>query len=388
MNVLSGIPPLILDGFVRQSDGEPVLDGELTRSRARSLVECAVLSYKSRADVEKALEWDKNHGHLERFEWFEAIGRGFDSQAFACVVPGHVIVAFRGTKELRDFLTDALRVKRPLRDFNGSNSGNLGHVHLGFQRALNGLWSNNRSARQHAISTSGLPLDDFLRKMAEAYPTSQLWLTGHSLGAALATIAAARVQLTPDAPFKGRIGGLVTIGSPRVLDKQAADRLTRELCTNRICRIHRSLDPVPAVPTWGFDHVSGRKAFVNNRGNLVMGVGKLPRWAERTAAFLLAIEDSVGSALPGRHRGFARFVADHGSDDYLAAVRAYSGVDRVRLRDSVGPIVVPLMKLAALGAVGWSAAESTGVAKLAANAAVAGVQLARIGAETLLALLL
>ena len=339
----------VLAGFVGSPDDGPVLDGRLTQSKARSLVECAVLSYKGRADVKRALEPDK--ANLERFEWFEAVSHWVDSQAFACVVPGHVILAFRGTKELRDFLTDALTVKRRLRDFDGSESDDLGSVHCGFQRALNALWSDQRSARRKAVRTIGPPIEVFLKELADKHPTSQLWLTGHSLGAALATVTAARIQLSNGAPFKGRIGALVTIGSPRVLDNKGADLLREALGSDKIFRIHRSIDPVPAVPYSGFRHVSGRKAFVTNQGRLVMGARKSRRWAERSAAFLLALEDSVGSALPGGHRGFGRFVSDHASEDYLIAVEKYAAENRLRLRDSVGPIAVPLLKLVGLARI-------------------------------------
>jgi triacylglycerol lipase len=386
MTVVAGFTSSVLAGFTSSPADDPKLVGGLTRSRARSLVECAVLAYKSRPEVEAALGLNEAKGQL-RFEWFEAAGRSFDSQGFACVVGDHVILAFRGTKELRDFLTDALRVKRRLKDFNGSDSNDLGQVHLGFQRALNALWSDKRSARQNSLFPPiGPPIDRFLTEVASENPNSQLWLTGHSLGAALATIAAARVQLTEGAPFQGRIGALLTVGSPRVLDHQGADRLRQALGPDKIFRIHRSIDPVPAVPYWGFRHVSGPKAFVSNRGSLVMEVGKRRRWAERSAAFLLAMEDSVGSALPGRHRGYGKFVSDHDSEGYLAAVEKYSTADKVRVRDNVGPIAVPLAKLLGFGTVGWAAADSTGVTGLAIEAAAATARLFQTGAEAMLAL--
>ena len=398
----------VLAGFIAEATPDPVLDGNLTRSKAQSLIECAVLSYKKREEVAKAVGW-KEKGEPEgkeekllRFEWFEAVGRTFDSQGFACVVRGpapsavvHVILAFRGTKQIRDFLTDALIIKKPLKDFNGEVANDLGLVHYGFQHSLDSLWSDSRKARRNAISTIGKPIDQFLREVYQQYvasavsvdqpsPESQLWLTGHSLGAALATIAAARIRLTDGAPFKDSIGGLVTIGSPRALDNQAADKLRQSLESAKICRIHRSIDPVPAVPYWGFRHVSGRKAFVTKQGNLVMGARKSRRWADRFAAWLRTLEDSIGSALPGQHRGFAGFVSDHASEDYLKAVQYYKETNRLRIRDSAIPIVVPLSKLLGAVVAGWTAAQTTGVSEVATTI----VQVLRAGAETIVALIL
>lgn len=381
----------VLAGFTTQMALDPVLGGELTRSKAQSLVECAVLAYRSREEVDAALKPDRANGTPVRFEWFEAVGRSFDSQAFACVIPGHVILAFRGTKQLRDFLTDALVIKKPLKDFDGTPPNDLGLVHLGFQHSLNSLWSDRRSARRNAISTIGDPLDTFLREVDKESPQRQLWLTGHSLGAALATIAAARIQLTDGAPFKGRVGALVTIGSPRALDNQAADKLRQALGSERICRIHRSIDPVPAVPYRGFRHVSGRKAFVTRQGRLVMGARKTERWADRFAATLRTMEDSVGSALPGQHRGFGGFVSDHASEDYLSAVKEYKETNQLRIRDSIAPIAFPLMKLVGVGAGGLTAgktvADVTGISGPAGDVATAVLSVLSTGAEAMLALM-
>src|SRR5262245_62078327 len=95
MTVLEGFTfdsPVSTTGSPVSTTGSPILDGKLTQSMARSLIECAVLSYKNRSQVEAALKPDKDKGHLLRFEWFEAVGRTFDSQGFACIVPGHVIL--------------------------------------------------------------------------------------------------------------------------------------------------------------------------------------------------------------------------------------------------------------------------------------------------------
>ncbi len=377
----------VLAGFISSTAHDSILDGNLTRSMARSLIECAVLSYKNPLEVEAAV--NLGNDSLIEFEWFEAIGRSFDSQAFACIVPGHVILAFRGTRELRDFLTDALLIKRPLRDFNGDSRNGLGSVHLGFQRALNGLWSNKRSARKYALSTSGLPIDKYLGKVAKEHSESQLWLTGHSLGAALATIAAARIQLTQNAPFNGRVGGLVTVGSPRVLDHTVASNLTEKLGSKKIFRIYRSIDPVPAVPYFGFKHASGeRRAFVSNKGILVMGARKKRKLFDTSAAFLRTIEDSVGSALPGQHRGFGAFVSDHDSEDYLTAVGEYKEENKLSLRDYIVPHVVPLLKLLGIGTGGWAVIDTTGIVGMVSKGFAASAQLLQTGAELMLVSLL
>ncbi|MCX5893209.1 MAG: lipase family protein, partial [Deltaproteobacteria bacterium] len=65
-------------------------------------------------------------------------------------------------------------------------------MHRGFQAALDEVWER---------------LHDYLEGKENARRT--VWFTGHSLGAALATLAASRY---------GKVRGLYTFGSPRVGD--------------------------------------------------------------------------------------------------------------------------------------------------------------------------
>lgn len=105
------------------------------------------------------------------------------TQAFAAIDTrgGRAFIVFRGTQpdDPSDIGTD---VQTVLVDWQAQ-----GNVHLGFRDALNAIWSPVQSWLQ---ATTGL----------------QTWVTGHSLGAALATLAAA---LLPEAR-------LVNFGSPRV----------------------------------------------------------------------------------------------------------------------------------------------------------------------------
>jgi len=110
---------------------------------------------------------------------------------------GTTLVAFRGTQPgaTADFLTDARALLTPWPE-----SGGL--VHAGFAAAARAV------------------LPD-LRRWVESQPHSaaKLLLTGHSLGAALATLAASVLQP----------GLVVTLGSPRVGDRAFAATVTTEL---------------------------------------------------------------------------------------------------------------------------------------------------------------
>jgi triacylglycerol lipase len=127
------------------------------------------------------------------------------------------IVAFRGTDkdDPRNAATDADTLP-------ASRDGYI--VHQGFGKALDQVWG---------AEVQGM-LEDFLR----ANPGACVYFTGHSLGAALATIAVTK--------FAGANCGLYTVGSPRVGD----DRFVRAVLqkTKRVFRFVNSQDIVTQVP--------------------------------------------------------------------------------------------------------------------------------------------
>ncbi len=81
----------------------------------------------------------------------------------------NIIVAFRGTepKEMSDVKADLLALKR--------KSKTEGRVHMGFKLELRKLWSSIEGVLQRNKS-------------------KKLWITGHSLGGAMATLCASRFE--------------------------------------------------------------------------------------------------------------------------------------------------------------------------------------------------
>src|SRR4051812_4249390 len=113
-----------------------------------------------------------------------------ETQAFVASNDDMVVVSFRGTEvtKLQDMLTDA---EFALVD------GPFGKVHSGFQRGLGRVW------------------DSVLGEVKRCQRRGQsLWFTGHSLGAALAMLAAGDC-IEMDKP----VNGVYTFGQPRVGDK-------------------------------------------------------------------------------------------------------------------------------------------------------------------------
>ena len=131
------------------------------------------------------------------------------------------VVVFRGTSSKQDVLTD-LRIKK--RSFGLR----LGKVHAGFLEAY-------KSVRDKIKSL----LHDF----GSPYPPV---CTGHSLGGALAMLAAFELH-----------GRCVTFGAPRVGDGRFARTFRKRVPPAVRCTLLS--DPVPHVPTcWRFRHTHGK----------------------------------------------------------------------------------------------------------------------------------
>jgi len=140
---------------------------------------------------------------------------------------GHAFVMLKGTASLLDGLTDLnAGVKRCS---TGEN------VHQGFFYTFE----------------SFLPqLKTFQAEIAKRSDIHTVHCVGHSLGGALATMAANWLSANGNTDVK-----LYTFGSPRVGMEYFADNFTDRMNAENIFRVYHKTDPVPMVPTWPFTHV-------------------------------------------------------------------------------------------------------------------------------------
>src|SRR5688572_26426698 len=166
------------------------LDAALNLRNAWWMADAAVLAYSHPGAIDTAFATAGIAGDISHF-------RGAHStEAYVLSLPDALVLAFRGTQvddfwsSVLDFLIDAKFFPAP------DAAGHL--VHAGFQLALDEVWTD---------------IERHLRREQARLPRP-LWVTGHSLGAALATLAVNR--LSRDAAF--RLTGGYTFGSPRVGD--------------------------------------------------------------------------------------------------------------------------------------------------------------------------
>ncbi len=150
-----------------------------------------------------------------------------------------IIVAFHGTQDTDDICTDAQAF---LKDISVLGMPVACKAHSGFiDRYL-----HDRPDMQHKLYNM---ID---ASNMENHPL-EILVTGHSLGGALATLAAYDIQknILPTATLK-----LVTFNSPRVFNMTAAQEFETLLGKNSL-RLWRHYDPVSAVPMGrlGYKHV-------------------------------------------------------------------------------------------------------------------------------------
>lgn len=156
-------------------------------------------------------------------DWYDHAG----SQAALIKGVGEAYLVFRGTEATRSLLDIAADLKVMGRPWAGA-----GWAHRGFADAL-------ERVRYPA------------RRLAETVSSEvPLYVTGHSLGGALATLYAAWVS--HDSRFGHRIAGLITFGAPR-----AATPSTLAPIAERIPLVRRFAvagDVVPHLPPLIYSH--------------------------------------------------------------------------------------------------------------------------------------
>ena len=209
------------------------------------LGQAAAVAYQDEATCRG---WARAQGLDEQFDFMSSAGvvPNSDTQAFVAQNAQVVIVAFRGTqpKVPIDWMTDFQAKHVSWGPFAGL-------VHKGFHDALHAVWEIQFSGRE------------ILPARLLARGDRAVWITGHSLGGALAELCAAQAQIASHVPVQG----VYTFGQPRCGDDGFA-KLIQAALGLRIFRFINDKDIVPRVPFFGmgFRHY-GCEVFFNHEGN-------------------------------------------------------------------------------------------------------------------------
>lgn len=231
--------------------------------RASIAAKLAANAYKTEAQAKAAT---KKLG----FPWCKLISRD-GAECLVVKDRNDLWFAFRGTEpsKINDVMADLNVIK------GAAMAG--GKVHSGFQKEVNDLWMDVLAEIEH---------NDQLKVRKDVY------MTGHSLGAAMATIAATRYT-----PIE-----LFTFGSPRV----GGPKFIRNIKCPHF-RFMNNNDIVCRIPpAWlGFTH-HGEMIYFDSDGNKATG----PSWKD---------------AFKGILNSWKRFkffdgIVDHGMPNYVRAI--------------------------------------------------------------------
>lgn len=189
----------------------------LSRVNAWWLADASLLAYWNEADANARFR--SSAGLDSRL----IVNLEKDTQCYIAWNDAFVIVAFRGTQsdKLQDLLIDA-QIK--LIDWDQQPGE---RVHSGFLEALDAVWTE-------------------LVTMKEL-KGRRVWFTGHSLGAALATLAGDRFKRQRGNFGFGELGGIYTFGSPLVGDRRFVDGFNLR-CGDQSFRFVNDQDAVTRVP--------------------------------------------------------------------------------------------------------------------------------------------
>lgn len=205
-------------------------------AHAHCLAHAADLAYKDEDHIRSvAGRWG-----FDRLEFFKVPhSQPFplqDTQAYIAASDQMIIVSFRGTQsqEIRDWLSDASSLLAPY-------AAATGMCHSGFYQALDAV---------HAAMLATL----------ETWHTNHqsLWFTGHSLGGALAMLAAARTYFEDPTLLAD---GVYTYGQPRTCDPMLAAAYDKAF-RGRTFRFVNNNDVVCQLPPAPlFAHVAEERYF-------------------------------------------------------------------------------------------------------------------------------
>ncbi len=235
------------------------------------LIDAATLAYAQ----EPFATSEFNKAGFDRVKFIR--GRERDTECYVASNDQFAIVAFRGTESwpregdnsLKHIFAD---IKTDL-ELGLVVSGQGGKVHKGFKKALDEI------------------ADELFKYLKDIHEKDfKVWVTGHSLGAALATLMADRY---------GTVQGLYTFGSPRVGDNDFKEDF--EVNTHRFVNNN---DIVPKIPTDGpYKHVGSLK-YIDSQGIVHDNISKWKRFADESRGAVQHLFNSVGKLRQGFFQGF------------------------------------------------------------------------------------
>jgi triacylglycerol lipase len=273
-------PPFTDHSYLQHGEAFPfrIRTDQFSLVNAWWLSEAALLAYAPEAFARPRFE---NAG----FDgvWFFS---GYSTQCYVAAARDLAVVAFRGTEcdlggdpeALWQILAD-LSVDLDIRWVDAQGGG---RIHRGFRDGLNEIWTDLRS-RLESLATSG----------------RALWITGHSLGGALALLAAARIERFAEAH------GVYVFGAPRIGDKGFAKEYAP-----RAFRFLNNNDLVPHLPPVPYADL-GDLRYIDSSGIIHERIGRWQQWTDEIQGHLKCLRENLRQWLHDPAASLPDGIKDH-----------------------------------------------------------------------------
>ncbi len=261
---------------------------------ARFLAVAADLAYYSQAEGESKFRDELGlAGHLASVD---------NTQAWIAANEDHIVVAFRGTEKptaiegLKDWLlTNAMNLLVVPEGRLGTDLAAAGvgaRFHQGFVEAIAEIWPAVLSAVEGELAKADRPV----------------WVTGHSLGGALALFAAwllTRKMIN--------VHQVYTFGAPMIGNQVAIDAFNREF-KGKLFRYTNQPDPVPRLPMYSllaneFVHCEEERQLDTGAGNPTDSLVKNMAKDAVDKVLSVSLVDNIWNSVVGG-------IAAHGMDNY------------------------------------------------------------------------
>ena len=258
---------------------------ELNRSNAYWMARLSKEVYLKRSETDQTPDEHKILANLKKDDerFVSVLGVDNNSAQAALIEHEHYLcIVFRGTNELVDWLDNINAF--PTKEL-------FGEFHRGFWNSVEDVWQTINEQFRCLQEKKRLPL----------------FITGHSLGGAMATIAAARL-IHEDKPLTS----VYTFGQPRALSRETAQIFNVE-CKSRFFRFHNNNDIVTRVPArlMGYSHV-GSYMYISEKGGIYPKVGLWFRFMDQVDGIINDIKEKGIDA-----------IKDHDIDQYLKAIEKW-----------------------------------------------------------------
>jgi len=268
----------------------------------------------------------------ERSVWIGFIAVCTDAQEIRRLGRRDIVVAWRGTQTAEEWIEDARDILVPARlsitrfkhksvraglSTTAPFNDNGVRVEEGFLSCYISHGENSKSARDTVISENLRRVDEYKEE------SLSVTLTGHSLGAALATLSSYDVKenLNANLPAQPIPVTVFTFASPRVGNRAFALRM--EELGVKVLRLVNKNDIVPKVPglvfnenscrwlskmldwlPWTYFHVGVKIVLNNNDSPILKELHNLdPAYAHSLKNYLHLIDGYVGEGKPFKSSG-------------------------------------------------------------------------------------